>query len=310
MLAVRLLQRQGIDVHAVTFKSVFFDSVGAEKAGISLKIPVRIEDFTETILSIIDKPKHGYGAGMNPCIDCHTAMLRRAAQIMTSEGFHFLSTGEVLGQRPFSQNRHALDLVESESGCSGYVIRPLSAKLLPPSTPELRGWINREQLLDLQGRGRKPQLKLAAHFGISDYPQPAGGCLLTDPGYSVRLKDLRSHEGLEDINQIRLLRAGRHFRIGGIKLIVGRNEGENEVLETSRGDKDILLKCEKFPGPSAVIGHRASERELELAASICARYGDCPRDRQAEITAFGEAEKKVLKAVPADDSMVDLFIIR
>ena len=305
MLAVRLLQRQGIEVHAVVFRSIFFGSSNAERAAVALKIPLRIEDFTDVILSIIESPMHGFGSGLNPCIDCHIGMLRQTGRIMEREGFQFIITGEVLNQRPMSQNRRALDLIASESGCGQHVLRPLSAKLLPASLPELRGWVRREELLDLQGRSRRRHAELAAQFGISGYPQPAGGCILTDPSYSARLKDLKAHEGLKEIKRIKLLRAGRHFRIRGIKLIVGRDRNDNELLERSAAAGDILLRCEKFPGPSAIIAGKASEDEIRTAAAICAAYAHRPAGEPAEIMVSAPNAAMPIRVTPADEALLE-----
>ncbi len=308
-LAVRLLQRQGIEVHAIIFDSDFFNTAPAVRAAHSLNAPVIAADFKGTILSLLHKPRHGFGDQMNPCIDCHAAMLRHAGEIMERENFHFISTGEVLNQRPMSQNRKALDLIAGECGYSGYVLRPLSAKLLPPTIPELRGWVDREKLLNLQGRGRKPQMALADKLGISDYPQPAGGCLLTDPRYAARLKELQQHEGLDQANLIKLLRIGRHFRIGGTKLIVGRNRAENEIIEHSPRAGDLLLKNEAVPGSSALLVQATDEAKLMMAAAICARYADNIAGRTAEITVLQDGERFVLSVVPAADAQITPLLV-
>ncbi len=303
-LAVRLLQRQGIEVHAIVFKSEFFNTAPALRAAQTLGTPVITVDFTRTILSLILNPRHGFGEHMNPCIDCHTAMIREAGKVMERDHFDFISTGEVLRQRPMSQNKTALDLVARESGYPDHLLRPLSAKLLPPTIPETRGWVDRKQLLAIEGRGRKPQIELARQMGISDYPQPAGGCLLTDPRYSERVKELQKHEGLADIHLVKLLRIGRHFRIGGAKLIVGRNRMENEIIEQAAQPDSILLKSESVPGPSALLSGTEDTGTLAMAASICARYADCHAGEAADIAISQGGEQTNMRIIPATEDNI------
>lgn len=304
-LAIRVLQAQGIAVQALAFKSVFFDSTGAEKAAQALAIPLIVEEFTPVILALVRHPRHGFGSGLNPCIDCHIAMIRRAGEIMRERGDHFVSTGEVLNQRPMSQTRKALLLVAAESGLADFLLRPLSARLLPETEPERRQWVNREKLLALEGRSRKAQVKLAREFGLAAYPQPAGGCLLTDPGYARRLKDLKTHEGLDDLNQIRRLRLGRHFRIGTHRLIVGRNEAENLPLEKSADASELVLRPAEVPGPTAILSAGASPEELALAAAIVARYSDRPGDQTVKIEIRSTAGTRTLECAPALQTQIE-----
>ncbi|MDD5483244.1 MAG: tRNA 4-thiouridine(8) synthase ThiI, partial [Kiritimatiellae bacterium] len=214
LLAALLLKAQNIRLTALIFRSIFFDATAAVTAAEKMDLPVKIIDFTDTLLGIIEHPRHGFGAGLNPCIDCHAAMIKKAGEIMRAEKFNFVATGEVLNERPMSQNRRALAIVAKESGLEGYLLRPLSAQLLEITEPEKLGWVNREKLCAIKGRGRRPQIELAREFGLADYPQPAGGCLLTDPAYGKRLRELRRHEGVRNIAAIQLLRVGRHFRLG------------------------------------------------------------------------------------------------
>ncbi len=308
-LAVRLLQLQGIEVHAIVFESVFFNTAPALRAAQALGTPVIAVDFTDTIRSLLQNPRHGFGGHMNPCIDCHIAMIRKAGQVMERDHFDFISTGEVLRQRPMSQNMSALELIAVESGYPGLILRPLTAKLLPPTVPETHGQVDRNQLLALEGRGRKPQIELATRMGISDYPQPAGGCLLTDPRYSERLKELQRHEGLAGINLVKLLRVGRHFRIGGVKLIVGRDCGENEIIEQAIQPGNILLKSESVPGPSALLAGNPDAETLRTAAGICARYADCPAGEAADIVVAQGGEKSSMGIIPATDDSIRQFIV-
>lgn len=302
-LAVRLLLAQGIEVHGLTFTSIFFGAKAAEQAARQLNIPLLIEDFTPTILALIAHPKHGFGAGLNPCIDCHIAMVRRAGELMQERGFQFVSTGEVLNQRPMSQHRNALQQVAAESGVGDYLLRPLSAKLLPETEPEKQRWVDRTRLLAFEGRIRKPQMALARELGITEYPQPAGGCLLTDPAYGKRLKDLKIHEGL-DIIPILRLRLGRHFRVGAVRVIVGRNQAENEQLEKERNASEYLLRAKDIPGPSAILPSGATEDEVQQAAAICARYSDAIPGQPVIMEIQGPQSLRTLTVFPATPEMV------
>ena len=303
-LAARLLLAQGIEVQGLTFTSIFFGAKAAEQAARQLKVPLLIEDFTPTILTLIAHPKHGFGAGLNPCIDCHIAMVRRTGELMRERGFQFVSTGEVLNQRPMSQHRKALQQVAAESGVGDYLLRPLSAKLLPETEPEKRSWVDRARLLAFEGRNRKPQMALARELGIPDYPQPAGGCLLTDPAYGKRLKDLKTHEGL-DIIPILRLRLGRHFRVGAVRVIVGRNQAENQQLEKERNASEYLLIAKDVPGPSAILSASATEDELQQAAALCARYSDFLPGQRVLMEVQGPQGLRTLAVLPATPDMIE-----
>jgi tRNA U34 2-thiouridine synthase MnmA/TrmU len=283
-LAVKVVQEQGIEVEAVNFATPFCDSgkLGgscgvvsrlAGAAGISLRTVHLGPEF----LDIVAHPKHGWGKNMNPCIDCRILMLRRAAEMLGPAGAGFVITGEVLGQRPMSQHLNALKLVEEESGLPGRVLRPLSAKLLPPTIPETEGWVDRERLLSIGGRSRKEQLALARKYGIADPPTPAGGCLLTDPGYASRLRDLLQHKGEITEHDAVLIRFGRYVRLGPKAFaMVGRNEGENNRLETVQTGEEWLFQPENCVGPTAVSAGELGEAERRLVAEKVARYSDRP----------------------------------
>jgi len=307
-LAVRLLLAQGIKIHGLTFFSIFFGAQAGERAARKLGVPLLIEDFTPTILALLAHPKHGFGAGLNPCIDCHIAMVRRAGELMREHGFQFVSTGEVLNQRPMSQHCKALQQVAAESGVGDYLLRPLSAKLLPETEPEKRRWVDRARLLAFESRNRKPQMALARELGIPDYPQPAGGCLLTDPAYGKRLKDLKTHEGL-DIIPILRLRLGRHFRVGAVRVIVGRNQAENEQLEKERNAGEYLLKAKDVPGPSAILPSDAPEDELLQAATLCARYSDFLPGQPVVMEIQGFQGVRILSVWPAAPDMIESWRI-
>ncbi len=273
-LAIKVLQRAGAHVDAVCFSSPFFPDDGtAARTAAALGVKLHVVDFTDDVIALIENPPHGFGGAMNPCIDCHAAMIRRAGGLMAELGYDFVSTGEVSGQRPMSQNKQALGVVERSSGLEGRLIRPLSAKLLEPTIPERDGSLDREALLDIQGRSRDRQIALAAEFGIVDYPSPAGGCKLTEEGFCRKLKDLKDHEGLKNRRLVELLTVGRHFRLpDGTGLIVGRDRVDNAVLdaETALGE---IVTAGRTPGPHALlVGGAKTPADAELARVIVLSY--------------------------------------
>ncbi len=275
-LAVLLVQEQGVEVVGITFSTPFFTPEVALKAAEQLNIPLEVEDFTGELIEVIKNPAYGYGKNLNPCIDCHALMVRKAGQYMEKIGAHFIITGEVLGERPKSQNYKALGIVEKESGYQGLVLRPLSARLLPPTVPEEKGWVDRDKLGDIQGRSRKPQMAMAEKYGLKEYPTPAGGCLLTVEGFSRKLKDLLAENPQPHRLDIELLKVGRHFRLGpGVKLVVGRNHEENKKIESLAREGDIIFKAADIPGPTALYrDHEGSADLFEPAAAVTARYSD------------------------------------
>lgn len=276
-LAVRVLERAGAYVETVCFTSPFFGSAQAEKASAALGIRLHVLDFTDDIVSLLSDPPHGFGGAMNPCIDCHAAMIRRAGEKMVSMGFDFVATGEVRGQRPMSQNSQSLLTVEKTSGLKGRLIRPLSALLLEPTIPETEGKIDRTRLLDISGRSRDRQIALAKEFSIVDYPSPAGGCKLTEESYSRRLADLMRHEGLSCRALLSLLHVGRRFRLpGGASVVLGRNGEENALLASAAVDPS--LKASLFtpsgsvPGPTALVPGEVSRTDAIEAQSLVDAY--------------------------------------
>lgn len=289
MLAVELLRAQGIEVQALFFETPFFSSEKARESANSREVPLRVIDVTKQHLEIVRKPPHGYGANMNPCIDCHALMFRRAGELLEEEGARFVITGEVLGQRPMSQNKAALDLIARESGLGSLLLRPLSAKHLPPSEPETRGWVQRDLLLDLKGRSRKPQMALARKLNIKEYPSPAGGCLLTEEVFSRRLKHLFSLSPHPKIFEIELLKFGRHFDLGqGTKLVVGRNRQENQDLTSLATGHAIILKPLTVPGPTSILTGPVTPTTLELALEITVSYSDSEGKESIDMAISGE----------------------
>lgn len=310
-LAVCVLKEQGIRVTGMTFESPFFSAARGREAAAQLGVPIVVEDYTQTLLGLIEHPRHGFGGGLNPCIDCHAAMLRRAGQRMEQEGFHFVVTGEVLNQRPMSQTRRSLALVAEESGYPDRILRPLSARLLPETEPERRGWVDRARLLDLNGRSRKPQLLLAARYGVRDFPNAAGGCCLTEPNYAARLKDLRTHRRLRDLHAIQLLRFGRHFRLNdGVKVVIGRHAADNAAIEALARPQDILFRFETVPGPTALLTGDASEDDVQLAAALCARYSDVPPGEAAVVSVVRSGRPGMMEARRADEATVERLRVR
>lgn len=309
MLAAELVRRQKIDILGLTFTTPFFDAQKARYAATLLNLSLSIEDITAPHLTMLKSPRYGYGKNMNPCIDCHTLMLQIAGEKMKKEGFDFLVTGEVLGQRPMSQNKQSLYIVAKNSGYADYILRPLSARLLEPIKAEREKIIDRSQLLAIQGRGRKSQIKLAADFGIADYAPPAGGCLLTDPMFTRRLHDLFSHQEHNDIRDFNLLKYGRHFRANDDgKIIVGRNNTDNEKIREFSTNDDIALFMADFPGPYVLIPH-GNMALLPLAASLCVRYSDAPSDREANVIYQRKNSSNIIKAKAAAREDCEKWVI-
>ena len=328
-LAVRIILEQGIKVSALHFRTGFSfverkrvagrgpaGLSDAERAAAILGVGLEVIDVSDEYLPLVLHPRYGYGSGMNPCVDCRIFLLRKARTWMEAHSYHFVFTGEVVGQRPKSQMRPTLNIVERESGLRGYLLRPLSAKLLKPTVPEQRGWVDREKLYGISGRGRKEQMRLAEQFGITDYPQPSGGCCyLIDQTYSRRLRDFLAHEGPGALTTgvTQLLAVGRHLRLSsGRKVIVGRHERENEYLTTC-GAEGILLTTVDHPGPTTLVPGGPVREEIELAARITAGYSDGKREPavRVEVRRDGgrDGEVEVLTVEPmAREEMQALMV--
>jgi len=281
ILAVRLIQDQGIDVVGLTFTTPFFGAGKARSAAAKIKLPLDVLDITEEHLAMLRAPRYGYGRNMNPCIDCHTLMLKKAGGKMQQFQADFIFTGEVLGQRPMSQTRQSLHVVAKNSGFEPFILRPLSARLLPETLPEREGKVDRERLLDISGRGRKRQMEMAERYGITSYSNPAGGCLLTDPMFSRRLQELFQRSPDARIRDIELLKYGRHFRTGeGAKVIVGRNQRDNDMLLRLSAAADTVITARDYPGPVALVPSGCDEKALGGAVSLCVFYSDAPKDAE------------------------------
>lgn len=309
MLAGAVLRAQGLDVTFICFVTPFYGAERAREAAAHLNLPLKVVDFTEKFLPLLYEPPHGFGRGHNPCIDCHVLMIREAGTVMAAEGFDFVFTGEVLGQRPMSQNRGSLNLVARESGLADLLLRPLSAKLLKTTRPELEGWVDRDRLLNLSGRGRKPQIALAAEYGITRYPAPAGGCLLTDPGFAHRLKELLGQGVRASRPELELLKWGRHFRLpGGAKAVVGRTQRENEAILALKSPGDICLKLESHPGPLVLVSGGIEDRDLQIAAGLAAAYSDAPTGAAVRLSVAQGPGRVLNLSAPPKDRFKDLLI--
>jgi tRNA-specific 2-thiouridylase len=281
-LAVKVIAEQGIDVLGITFETPFFGAAKARRAAAGIGLPLAVVDITEEHLKMLRAPRYGYGKHMNPCIDCHTLMLKIAGRKMEEEGADFVFTGEVLGERPMSQGKQSLQVMAKNAGYPDRILRPLSAKLLPETQPEREGKVDRSRLCDIQGRGRKRQMEMAVHYGITSYPPPAGGCLLTDPMFSRRLRDLFAHHPDCGIREIELLKVGRHFRLNETtKVVIGRNATDNDTIERLSDAGDAVIRISQVPGPTVLVPGGGDREARILAAKLCARYSDAPKNREA-----------------------------
>ncbi len=316
-LAVKLMIEQGVDVKAVAIKTPFCDfdcghgcgfrvKEVAEKLGVDLKTVYLGDEYLE----MLKNPKHGYGSGMNPCIDCREMMFKVAKDYMQEIDAKFIVTGEVLEQRPMSQNPRALRIIEHESGLDGKVLRPLSAKHLEPTEAENSGFVKREQLLSIKGRTRRTQIELAKTLGITDYPNSAGGCLLTDPQFAKRVEDLFEHVDKPTLNDTELLKFGRHFRINkNTKLVVGRNEDENNVITSLAIPGDLLLEAKDHKGPIALLRGVYDESILVFSASIVHRYSDAPKDAECAVAIRNNNDLKEISVSSANSEELNSYRI-
>jgi tRNA-specific 2-thiouridylase len=311
-LSILAVLRQGVEVTALKFLTPFEHEISdrslcskdlnpaAEKFGFEVKLC----EISDRFIEIVKKPKFGYGKNMNPCIDCRILMLKEAKDFMKEKGADFIIAGEVLGQRPMSQRKNILCLIDKEAEVTDYVLRPLSAKLLKVTVPEAKGIINRDMLYDFRGRTRKPQIALAREFGLTDYPKPAGGCLLTEPNFAHRLKDLLSHTPDPDFHDLNLLKIGRHFRFSPTcKIVVGRNKAENEKIWSLSGE-GYLLKVDGYGSPTTSVVGEITDDALKVAASLCARYSDAKNLSEVEVSVFKNDFNYSIKAHPAQDDIL------
>ena len=303
ILAFRLMLDQGIDVYALNYRSPFCTCTSkgcqhqATKVARELNVPIKVVPTGQDYIDMVKHPRHGYGRNMNPCLDCRVFTFSRAREYAREIGAAFVFSGEVLGERPMSQHMRALRLIEHESGLEGILLRPLSAHLLEPTAPERQGLVDRSRLLAISGRSRKHQIALAAELGINDYPCPAGGCLLTDRQFAIRLREAFEHND-DTPRHMQMLRIGRHFRLpSGARVIVGRNESENAALRNMVRPEDASLEPVDVVGPLTVLLNSTAAADMDTSARLCAHYSD-GRERP-EVTVKCGAE--TLHAAPLSE---------
>lgn len=310
-LAAKLLVNQGIEVEGVNFSTPFClcDKCSVNKFARRLGIKIHRAFLGQEFLEIVAHPPHGYGSQMNPCLDCRILMFKKAKQLAKRVRADFLATGEVLDQRPFSQKKQAMLLIEKEAGLEGKVLRPLSAKLLPETEPEKMELVNRDQLLAISGKRRLPQMELAEKLGVKDYPNPCGGCLLTDPRFAERLRNHLEYDSRLTLRDVALLRLGRHFRINGEKVIVGRNEEENKrLLIFAEGDGIPYLETMSYQGPLTLIVGEEDPEVLETAAAITVRYSDAPKTVHVKVRYRG-ARTRIFEAEALEDEVLEKLLV-
>lgn len=316
-LAAKLIAEQGIEVIGVNFRTGFISEDDEElyrQIENDLGIDIRILGVPEEdYLELIKSPEHGYGSAMNPCLDCRIFILKRSKEYMEEISADFVVTGEVLGQRPMTQRKDTLELVKRESTLDGKLLRPLSAGLLAPTIPEEKGWVDRKELLDIEGRSRKRQLELADQLGVNNYSQPAGGCLLTEEEFGHRIREVFDHKGKDKTtaSDLKVLKYGRHFRLpDGAKTIIGRNEEENESLEEFLDDY-WSIRIVDFPGPLTLITRGASEEDVVIAARLTGRYSQGRDQETLEAILERDGKTKTYRIEPLErdsDLIPDLRI--
>jgi len=317
-LAIRVIQEQGIEVECINFVTLFCrctSTKGCRTEGMiaaeQLGVPVTVINSGREFLDIVKHPRHGRGKNMNPCIDCRIFMFKKAGDYMRETGADFLITGEVVGQRPMSQRKQAMAQIDREAGLTGHVLRPLCAQHLEPTIPEQDGLVDRERLLAIKGRSRKEQMALADMFEIGDYPCPAGGCLLTDPQFAHRLKELLDHKDA-DMNDVHLLKVGRHFRLDDkTKTIVGREEKENTTIASFAREGDLLIEAAEFPGPTSLLQGDTSDANLATASGLTVKYGKGKDEKAVRVTVrrAKSDDSFEMTAPPSDDEQVERLMI-
>ena len=308
-LAIKMMQEQGFDVSAVAIKTPFCDFDCGRGCGFEIReraddldINLKTVYLGDEYIEMLKNPKHGMGAGMNPCIDCRAMMFKAGKKHMDEIGADFIISGEVLGQRPMSQFAPALKKIEKESGLEGKILRPLSGALLPETDPERDGLIKRGDLGMIRGRTRREQLRMAKEFGIENPPNAGGGCLLTDKIFAKRAIDLFDHIKTPTTNDIDLLKVGRHFRLDDeAKLVVGRNKDENEMIKALALPDDIICEAKDFVGPTSLIRGMNLDKHTDFAAKVTLRYSDAPKDESSKIILKSTKQEKEISSMPAKE---------
>ena len=310
-LAVKLILERGIDVEAINFVTPFClcrkGGCGASEAAKTFNIPLKMVNAGTDYLRVVRNPRFGYGKNMNPCVDCRIFMLKKAKRYAKEIGAKFIFTGEVLGQRPMSQHRGALDLIEREAGLEGKILRPLSGKLLPKTEAQEKGYINEEALRDISGRSRKRQIEMTKEFNIVNYPCAAGGCLLTDKEFASKLQDLFQHKKRVTVKEVNLLKVGRHFRFGDNKIIVGRNEAENGVLLRAKQKTDYYFEVPNCGSPTTILQGPKTKMAINKAAGLTAFHSDKKLDAVQVDFGQDKLDKKTTVSVP---SLAEVDVLR
>ena len=309
-LAIKMMQKKGFDVSAIAIKTPFCDFDCGKGCGFEIRekaddlnVDLKTVYIGDEYINMLKNPKYGFGSGMNPCIDCRAMMFKVAKKHMNKINAEFIISGEVLGQRPMSQHNKALKLIEKEAELEGKIVRPLSGALLSKTDPEKNKLIKREDLGRIKGRTRRTQLLMAKEFGIENPPNAGGGCLLTDPMFAIRIKDLFKHIKNPTINDIELLKVGRQFRFDENKLIVGRNENENDIIKSLGSNNDILLEVKDYVGPISLLRGKEKAKEILLSSQITLRYSDIPKSKDSGtviIKKEGEIKEIFVKCIKDD----------
>ena len=317
-LAILVMQKQGVEVTAITFMNHFgcdiSDKSSCSKdpfaASIKFDFKVKLSHLSDKFVEIVKNPKFGHGKNMNPCMDCRVLMLKEAKVFMEMIGADFLITGEVVGQRPMSQRRECFPMVDKAANVKGLVVRPLCGKLMPKTIAEEQGLIQRELMCDFNGRSRKPQMALAEELGLTEYPAPAGGCLLTDPNYSYKLRDLLDHNKDPEYKDINFLKVGRQFRYyDECKIFVGRHKEDNEAIQALADPDDVMMRVEGCGSPTVVLLGNVTDEAIEFAASICARYSDADKKHDVKVKVTKGDETNYLMVKPIDDTVLEEYRI-
>jgi tRNA-uridine 2-sulfurtransferase len=316
-LAVKVMLDQGIAVEALNFTSPFCTctskNAGCKSEAVRVAqefgIPIKVMNKGVEYLEIVKNPRHGYGKGMNPCVDCRIFLLRKAREYMAESGADFVITGEVLGQRPMSQRRDTLRVIERESGLAGLLLRPLSAKHFEPTIPEKEGWIDREKLLAMHGRSRKEQMDLARELDVKNYPCPAGGCLLTELSFVSKIRDVFDHSDELNLRDFRLLKMGRHFRIGPrTKVLIGRNEAENEVLDNAVQQGEASIRWIGGGSPLGVVTGCQDEELLVAAAKLLLRYTKGEPGGECDVKVTVDGNERLIRVInDCDEGSIEAF---
>lgn len=312
ILAAKLIKEQGIEVIGICFRSYFFSEESAKKMTKQIGIPLVVVDFSNEHLDMVKNPKHGRGKNMNPCIDCHAMMMNYAGKLLEEYNADFIITGEVLNQRPMSQNRQALNIVRKESGFANKILRPLCAKNLDPTEMELNGLVDREKLLNISGRSRKIQMELAEQWGIKEYPSPAGGCKLTEPNYALRLKDLLDYKEDVEEDELKLLRYGRHFRTkDNNKIIVARTKDEGEAIKNYINENYYSFHTSDFSGALVLLENEGTEEDRILASRIAGRYSKGREEKSVKVKfgRYGTRFNDEIEVEPISDEDLQKYLV-